>query len=110
MTPFLAVARALWPVKAAQNLAHKTNVSERAAAYWLAGEREVTLDAARTLLRSEEGYAFLAALMGDCDARWWKRVKLNAATAETRRALAEQAKKLERLRALRDQIDLDIEQ
>ncbi len=106
----IAVARALWPVKTAQNLAHKTQVSERAASFWLAGKYDMSLGAARELLRSEEGYAFLAALVGeDCDARWWKRVKLNASAAETRRALNEQAKKLESLRQIRQQIDLEVD-
>jgi hypothetical protein len=105
----MATAQAVWPAGTAHNLAATTHVTPRAAEFWLQGKYNLSLAAARDLLRTEEGYQFLAAMMGDCDARWWKRVKLNAAAAETRRALAEQAKKLERLRALRQQIDLDIE-
>lgn len=106
---FIEVAQKLWPKKTAQNLAAKTDVSERAAAFWLAGTYDMSLDAARNLLRSEDGYAFLEALMGDCDARWWQRIKLTASAAVTRRALAEQAKRLQALQELRRQIDLDIE-
>jgi hypothetical protein len=108
ITPVLAVIKAVWPVKTAQNLAHTTQVTERAAAFWLAGQRDMSLDAARALLRSEHGYEMLAALMGDSDARWWKRMKLYAAAAENKRALNEQAKKLERLRIERDQLDIEI--
>lgn len=105
---FIAEIKAIWPVKTAQNLASQTLVTERAAAFWLAGQRDMSLDAARSLLRSEHGYELLVALMGDSDARWWKRMKLYAAAAENKRALNEQAKKLERLRIQRDQLDIEI--
>ena len=108
IAPFIAVAKAVWPTKTAQNLAHKTQVSERAAAFWLAGQRDMSLEAARALLHSEEGYLFLAALMEGSDARWWQRTKLYAAAAENKRALNEQAKKLDRLRAMRDQLDIEV--
>lgn len=105
----MAVAQAVWPAGTADNLAATAHVTPRAAEYWLQGKYNLSIEAARDLLRTEEGYHFLNAMMGDCEARWWQRVKLNASAAETRRALNEQAKKLERLKALRNQIDLDID-
>lgn len=107
--PFIAVARALWPVKTAQNLAHKTQVSERAASFWLAGKYDMSLDAARALLRSEDGYAFPVALMGDCDARWWQRVKLRYDSGKLKREIAAQQKHLAELinRSLQEDMKLD---
>lgn len=37
---FGVVAKALWPRKTAQEIAYRCEVSERAAKYWLSGERE----------------------------------------------------------------------
>jgi hypothetical protein len=105
----LAVARALWPVKTAQNLAHKTHVTERAAAFWLAGERDISLDAARSLLRSEDGYDFLVALMGDSDARWWVRTKLRRDHGDLKRQIMAQRKRLEELEARSNSADLGID-
>lgn len=105
----MAAARALWPVKTAQNLAHKTKVSERAAAFWLAGDRDMSLEAARLLLRSEDGYPFLVALMGDCDARWWQRVKLRYDSGKLRRDIAAQQKRLADLMNQSQQVDMKLD-
>jgi hypothetical protein len=106
----IATSRALWPAKTAQHLAEKTSVSERAAEFWLAGKYDMSLAAARDLLRSEDGYKFLVALVGDdCEARWWARVKLAYEVGTTARAIRSQARKLEQLRERTQQINLDIE-
>lgn len=47
---FAVVARALWPRKTAFHLAYKANVSERAAKFWLSGDREPSLDACLVIL------------------------------------------------------------
>lgn len=39
-SPFGKAARALWPRKTAAEFAYRGNVTERAAKYWLSGERE----------------------------------------------------------------------
>jgi len=107
---FLNVAKSVWPGTAPADLAAKTDVSVRAAEFWLAGKYVMSLENARALLRSEHGYEFLSALIGeDCDARWWKRVKLNAAHAEMGRKLKAQQRRLDELRILRDQIDMEID-
>src|SRR5947209_9918660 len=73
----LAVARRIWPIKTAAHLAEATGVSERAAQFWLAGTTGMTLAAARELIRSEHGYEFLVAYVGeDCEALWFRRAKL----------------------------------
>lgn len=46
---FGTVVRALWPHKPALNLAQRTGDTERAASYWLAGEREVPARAFRAI-------------------------------------------------------------
>jgi hypothetical protein len=105
----MAVAKAFWPQGTPKALAAKTHVSHRAAEFWLAGKYDMSLGAARELLRSEEGYQFLVALMGDCDARWWQRVKLRYDTGKVKRAIVAQRRQLEELQALSHQIDLDID-
>jgi hypothetical protein len=102
-----AVARALWPTKTALNLASHTNVSERAAEFWLAGKYDMSLAAARELLRSEHGYEFLTALVGDdCEALWFRRAKLAHEVGITSRAIRAQEKRVEKLRAQRRQIEM----
>lgn len=104
------VAAKVWPKKTACHLAAQTKVSPRAAEFWLAGTYDMKLEKARELLRSEHGFEFLTALIGDdCDARWWKRIKLNSAHAEMGRKLRAHQKRLDELRRMRDQIDLEID-
>ena len=105
----IAVARALWPAGTAAHLAAKSKVSTRAAEFWLAGQRDISLDAARELLRSEEGYPFLVALMGDCDARWWQRVKLRYDSGKLRRDIAAQQKRLAELMNQSQQVDMKLD-
>lgn len=103
----LSVARAIWPAKTAQHLAFHTTVSERAAEFWLAGKYDMSLAAARELLRSEHGYEFLTALVGeDCEALWFKRAKLAHEVGITSRAIRAQEKRVEKLRAQRRQIEM----
>jgi transcriptional regulator with XRE-family HTH domain len=47
---FAIAARALWPRKTAAELAFRANVSERAAKFWLSGEREPSHDALMAIL------------------------------------------------------------
>lgn len=103
----VAAARALWPKKTAQYLAFNANCSERAAEFWLAGKYDMSLPAARDLLRTEHGYEFLVALVGeDCEALWFKRAKLAHEVGITSRAIRAQEKRIEKLRAQRRQIEM----
>lgn len=47
---FAIAARALWPRKTAAELAFRANVSERAAKFWLSGDREPSIDALMVVL------------------------------------------------------------
>lgn len=47
---FSRAARAIWPQKTAAHLAAAAHVSERAAEYWLAGEREPSAAALLALI------------------------------------------------------------
>lgn len=47
---FAIAARALWPRKTAAELAFRANVSERAAKFWLSGERDPSHDALMAVL------------------------------------------------------------
>lgn len=47
---FGRVAKALWPHKTAAHLAAKANVTERAAEYWIAGQREPSAIAVQAVL------------------------------------------------------------
>lgn len=46
---FVVAARALWPRKTAAHLAALAKVSERAAKFWLAGDREPSPEAFKAL-------------------------------------------------------------
>jgi hypothetical protein len=105
----MVVARELWPTGTAHHLAAKSKVSSRAAEFWLAGQRDISLEAARELLRSEEGYPFLVALMGDCDARWWQRVKLRYDSGKLKREILAQERRLAELRNKSQQVDMTLD-
>lgn len=47
---FARAARAIWPHKTAAHLAAAAHVSERAAEYWLAGQREPSARAIRAIV------------------------------------------------------------
>jgi len=54
-TDFAIVARALWPRKTAAELAFRAGVSERAAKFWLSGERDPSHDALMVILDKISG-------------------------------------------------------
>jgi hypothetical protein len=47
---FAVVARALWPRKTAAELAFRAKVSERAAKFWLSGDRDPSIDAVMVII------------------------------------------------------------
>lgn len=102
----VSVIRRWWPKKTAAHVSHITGVSERAVQFWLARETGLSLENVVALLRSEAGYEVLEAVMGDCQEEWWLTTKIAHGLKQTRRAIAAQQKRLDELRAQRDQVDL----
>lgn len=93
----MAVARMVWPFKTAAELAARTSAELRTAERWLADERGISTDLVAALLRSEEGYAFLEAIMGDARPKWWRKYVRVIRLADLRRAQEEQRKEIEAL-------------
>ena len=52
---FAIAARALWPRKTAAELAFRAKVSDRAAKFWLSGERDPSLDAIMVIVEEIRG-------------------------------------------------------
>jgi hypothetical protein len=52
---FAIAARALWPRKTAAELAFRAKVSERAAKFWLSGERDPSFDAILVIVNEIRG-------------------------------------------------------
>jgi hypothetical protein len=68
----MRVARSLWPRKTAHELALRAKVSTRAAEKWLALECGMSGEQIASLIRSEDGFRFLEAIIGDHRPYWWK--------------------------------------
>lgn len=107
----IRTAQRLWPTKPAYELSFRTGVSLRAAEYWLAGDREMSVEAFVALLRSHEGFAFLEAVMtavpSPARPAWWRKLQRSAAKAELKRrqaALAAEFAALDR----EEQLDLHL--
>lgn len=95
----LNAIRLAWPRKTAASVAHLTGVEERTVQFWLAGETRMSVDAMGALLRTEEGYAILEAIMGDSKARWWLATKTSQEIRKSRIALKAEEARHEKLRA-----------
>lgn len=91
--------RAAWPRKTAAHVAHFTGMEERTVKFWLAGETRMSVESIGALLRTEEGYAILAAIMGDSTAKWWQATRAAQDLRVSRRALKAQEERVARLRA-----------
>lgn len=63
--PILRRARRIWASKIAVELAARTGASVRSAEAWLAGDRSMSAGALVALLQSDQGIAFLDALIED---------------------------------------------
>jgi len=104
----MEAAQRAWPTKPRAVVADETGVSERAVKYWLAGNTTMDLVHAAELLDTEEGFEILAAIMGTSKVRWWRIAQL----AQERDTVAKQIRaaevKLERVKASRAQIELDL--
>jgi hypothetical protein len=98
--------KAAWPNKTVAYVSHLTGASERAVHFWLAGSTRMSVDAIGALLRTPEGFLVLTAIMGDCNEEWWVEARLAEGVRQSRRAIKEQQKRIDALRALQSQIDL----
>jgi hypothetical protein len=66
----------------------------------------MSVEALIALLRTDEGYAILAAVMGDSKVEWWLTTKNSHELATTRRQIAAAQKRLDAIKAGQAQIDL----
>src|SRR4051812_44170624 len=71
----MRVARSLWPSKTDMALASKTGTSERMCRYWLSNKYNLGADDLAALLRSDEGFHVLEAIIGDAKPVWWRAFK-----------------------------------
>lgn len=81
----MRVARNLWPAKPDRALAHRTGSSDRMCRYWLENKYRFSSDDLAALLRSNEGFQILEAVMGDAKPVWWAGFKRGVKRAELRR-------------------------
>jgi hypothetical protein len=100
------VIKRAWPKKTAAHVSFLTGVSERAVQFWLAGETRMTLEHVAALLKTNEGFAILKAVMGDCKAEWWIDTMMAAELRESRTIRRAEARRTARLKALRDQREM----
>jgi hypothetical protein len=76
-----AVARRLWPVKTARQLAARAGTTHRAAEFWLSQQTGMSADALAEILRSDAGLDVLQALIGDAPPSWWPDFRADAKAA-----------------------------
>jgi hypothetical protein len=69
---FADAAKILLPHKAGTALHYTTGFDERSCQRYAAGSIKPPAYFLRALLRSEQGYIWLAALMDGSDASWWR--------------------------------------
>lgn len=99
LTKISNAIRAAWPRKTAAHVAHLTGAEERTVKFWLAGETRMSVDAIVALLRTEDGYAILEAIMTDSNVRWWVALRTAHEIRKSRIALKAEEARHERLRA-----------
>lgn len=102
----VSVIRRAWPKKTAAHVSFLTGVSERAVQFWLAGETRMTLEHVAALLKTDEGYAILTAIMGDCKAEWWLDTVTAAELRASRKALRAEQRRTAKLREIRAQREM----
>lgn len=98
--------REAWPKKPEKFGAHFTGKTERAVQFWLSASTKMSVNDASALLRTDEGYLILEAIMGDCKAEWWITTKNAQALRITRRQIAQAQKRLDAIKAGQAQLDI----
>jgi hypothetical protein len=81
----MRAAQTLWPTKPDIALADKTGRSDRLCRYWLESKYRLSSDDLVALLRTDEGFHILEAVMGDAKPLWWRDFKRSVKRAELRR-------------------------
>lgn len=95
----MRISRDLFPMKTAHHLSDMTGYSVRACERWLSECVVIPTDALASLLHSEQGRDFLAAVMTDNTPRWWLQLKAWVS------AIDYAAVELKQRRKLRDLLD-----
>lgn len=104
MDRVMQAARSLWPRKTAAELSVRTGTQMRGCEYWLARRSGMSADSLAALLRSDEGFQILEAIIGDAKPVWWRAFKKSVRRADLRRQQAALAKALEEI----EQAELDL--
>ncbi len=102
----VSIIKRAWPKKTAAHVSFLTGVSERAVQFWLAGETRMTLEHVAALLKTDEGYAILKAVMGDAKPEWWIDTMMAAELRESRKIQRAESRRSARLKALRAQREM----
>lgn len=90
-------SRDVFPVKTAHHLADITGYSVRACERWLSERVVIPGDALASLIQSEWGREFLAAVMTDNTPRWWLQLKAWISAIDYAAAERKQRRKLREL-------------
>lgn len=90
-------SRDVFPVKTAHHLAEITGYSVRACERWLSERVVIPGDALASLIQSEWGREFLAAVMTDNTPRWWLQLKAWIKAIDYAAAERKQRRKLREL-------------
>jgi hypothetical protein len=85
--PLISAIKQLWPRKTSQIVSHLTGCDERTVKFWLAGETRMSVESVSALLRTEEGFEILSAIMGDQKPKWWVAMKAAMNVRRSREAL-----------------------
>lgn len=91
------VCRAIYPLKTWAFITEHLRLCERSAKHRLAGSRPFTADELAALLRSEDGLAFLSALMAESEPKWWVLVKSHIRHTTFKQRQAQARRELEAL-------------
>lgn len=90
-------SRDVFPVKTAHHLADITGYSVRACERWLSERVVIPSDALASLIQSEWGREFIAAVMTDNTPRWWLQLKAWISAIDYAAAERKQRRKLREL-------------
>ena len=105
----IAAFKNLFPQHTRKTLADFLGLSDGAARKKLTGERALSVDELATLLRSEHGLDFLAAIMTGAEPMWWHRAKAYFAAIDAQRLQRATRRKLREVIDADTAISADIE-
>lgn len=93
------VARRLWPVKTAANLAGRCDVGVRAAELWMEGRNDISAEALVNLLRTDAGFEVLTELMQGAPSKWWPDFELGCRLADLQKRMDFQKAEFDKMKA-----------